>query len=101
MKLSKTYVPKAFNGDRVYVHNYKKKKKDPETGYLVDAGVWEWGVVYSVSTGWHKDPETGKVTFSHHFDVVLDREVMNKYKEWNKSLRLTVGSDQIQTETGY
>ncbi len=89
--------PKALNGDRVYVHNYKKKRKDSD-GRMVDAGAWEWATVERVQTGWYRDKE-GNVTFTHVYDVVLDRTVQDRCGEWHKRLRLTVCDDKLQIET--
>lgn len=93
-------LPKAFPGDRVYAHNYKVKKKNPNGGGMVDANKWEWGTVSSTNSGWQKDKETGGISVRHSYDVVLDRKVVNSRGVETSSLRIYLSEEQIQTETG-
>lgn len=88
-----TIAPKALNGDRVSVHNYKKKIKTANG--MVDAGRWETGVVDSVSSGWHRYQD-GAVKVNHTYEVILDRRTNNRYGESIKYLRLTVGDNGIE-----
>jgi len=97
--LTRQQMPKAFNDDRVFVHNYKKKKKDAN-GNMIDANAWEWATVESVRTGWYRNPETGIISYRHAYDVVLERQTKNKWGEWVSALRLTVNDDGLQTITG-
>lgn len=56
--------PKALTGDRVSVHNYRSKGPAPR---------WEDGEVIGFKTSFRIDEETGEVTVSNSYDVLLDR----------------------------
>jgi len=91
-KLKNFKGPKAFGGDRVFVHNYKAKRKTL-SGDMVDAGKWEWGKCCHSETHYHQDQETGEITYSHHYRVVLERKSNS-----GGVLILHVGDDSLETE---
>lgn len=91
--------PKAFSGDRVLVHNYRKKKKHPD-GHMIDANLWEFGKVTSVSSGWDRDRE-GNISVRHSYNIQLERTVPHKrWKGEVSYLFLTVNDNGLQTEFG-
>lgn len=81
-------LPIALPGRRVWVHNYKKKRKN--NGQMEDANIWELGKVVSTETVWDKNGG-----YRHKYTVFLDRQVQEINRNWCRTLKLYVSEEQI------